>query len=153
MALFIDKLAISSPDFAPLGPIPAKFSGSGGNQIPRINISGPPEGTVEYAVICHDPDAPLAHGFTHWAVYGIPVDATTVDVDLTTPGVRMGPNTLGEAAWSGPWPPEGHGVHHYYFWVYALSSAVEGAPNREEFLADCADSIIEQARVVGTFKS
>lgn len=151
MALFVDKLAISSPDFAPLEPIPANFSGSGGNDIPRLVISGAPEGTVEFAVIVHDPDAPLAHGFTHWTVYGIPADATTVDLD--TPGVRMGPNGMGEPAWSGPWPPAGHGVHHYYFWVYALNRPVEGSPTREEFLADCADSIIEQARTVSTFES
>ena len=151
MALFIDSLTISSPDFEPLGPIDARFSGAGGNETPRLEISGAPEGTVELAVICNDPDAPLPHGFTHWTVYGIPADATSVD--LAAPGIRVGPNGMGQHAWSGPWPPEGHGIHHYYFWVYALSRHVEGSPTREEFLDECGDAIIEQARVVGTFQS
>jgi Raf kinase inhibitor-like YbhB/YbcL family protein len=151
MALFIASLTISSPDFEPLGPINARFSGAGGNETPRLDISGAPEGTVELAVICNDPDAPLPHGFTHWTVYGIPADVTTLD--LSAPGVKVGPNGMGQHAWSGPWPPEGHGIHHYYFWVYALSRRVEGSPTREEFLDECGDAIIEQARVVGTFQS
>lgn len=148
MALFIDKLAIESSDFAPLGPIPEEFSGYGANRAPALTFSGAPEGTVELALICHDPDAPLPHGFTHWTVYGIPADATTLDASAA----RVGPNGLGEANWSGPMPPAGHGVHHYYFWLYALSRPVSGEPTREEFLDGYADAVIEQARVVGTFE-
>lgn len=151
MALFVDKLSVSSPDFPPLGPIPARFSADGGNETPRLDISGAPAGTVELAVICHDPDAPLPSGFTHWTVYGIPAD--TASLDLRAPGVRVGPNGIGQHSWFGPQPPAGHGLHHYYFWVYALSRPVEGSPTREEFLADCGDAIIEQARVMGTFES
>lgn len=149
MALFIDKLAISSPDIENLSRIADHFTADGGHAIPAIEFDGAPAGTVELAVICHDPDAPLRQGFTHWTVYGIPGDATSLDLD--TDGVRVGPNTLGENAWYGPEPPFGHGEHHYYFWVYALSKPVEGAPSREQFLADYADDIIEQARFVGTF--
>jgi len=149
MALFIDKLAISSPDFGNLERIPDRFTADGGHAIPRLEISGAPEGTVELAVICHDPDAPLPHGFTHWTVYGVPADATSLD--LEAPGVRIGPNGVGATIWYGPEPPFGHGEHHYYFWVYALKRPVEGAPSREDFLAQYGDAIIEQARTVGTF--
>ncbi|MFC5500733.1 YbhB/YbcL family Raf kinase inhibitor-like protein [Lysinimonas soli] len=151
MALFIDRLAISSPDFPPLGAIPPRLTADGGNETPRLEISGAPEGTVELALICHDPDAPLPHGFTHWVVYGIPADATTVDP--TAPGVRVAPNGTGGSTWFGPQPPAGHQLHHYYFWLYALSRPVEGTPTREEFLADYGDAIIEQARTVGTFEN
>ena len=151
MALFIDKLTVSSPDFANLERIPDRFSADGGNETPAIEISGPPEGTVEYALILNDPDAPLAQGFTHWVVYGIPADATTLD--LSAPGVRMGPNGGGAESYYGPQPPAGHGIHHYYFFLYALKTPVEGEPTREEFLARYADSIIEQARTVGLFSN
>lgn len=149
MPLFIDKLAISSPDFDSLGRIPDRLTADAGNELPTLTLSGAPEGTVELAVIVHDPDAPLAQGFTHWVVYGIPADAATLD--LAADGVREAPNSTTQTAWSGPQPPVGHGVHHYYFWVYALSTKVEGTPTREEFLDSYADSIIEQARYVGTF--
>ncbi|MEU4013907.1 YbhB/YbcL family Raf kinase inhibitor-like protein [Microbacterium sp. NPDC028030] len=149
MPLFIDKLSISSSDFDGLGRIPDRLTADAGNELPTLTLSGVPEGTVELAVIVHDPDAPLAQGFTHWVVYGIPADAETLD--LAADGVREAPNSTTQTAWSGPQPPVGHGVHHYYFWVYALSTKVEGTPTREEFLDSYADSIIEQARYVGTF--
>lgn len=150
MALFIDKLAVSSPDFATLGRIPENFSSDGGNDVPTIEISGVPAGTVELALIVNDPDAPLPRGFTHWVVYGIPADASRLD--LSAPGVRGGPNGIGSTAYAGPQPPAGHGDHHYYFAVYALSTPVEGEPTREEFLAQYDDAIIEQARTVGLFR-
>ncbi|MEF2976233.1 YbhB/YbcL family Raf kinase inhibitor-like protein [Subtercola sp. YIM 133946] len=150
MALFIDKLAVASPDFATLDRIPVAFSADGGNATPTIEISGAPEGTVEFALIVNDPDAPLPQGFTHWVVYGIPADTTTLD--LAAPGVRVAANGAGLTSYFGPQPPVGHGEHHYYFFVYALKTAVEGEPTREEFLDRYADSIIEQARTVGLFR-
>lgn len=149
MALFIDQLAISTPDFASLSRIPDQFSGYNDNCTPAVEIQGAPNGTVELAVICHDPDAPLPHGFTHWTVYGIPAD--TKRLDPYASGVRIGPNSVGKHEWTGPMPPPGHGRHHYYFWVYALRRPVEGTPSREEFLHDHGDAIIEQARTIGTF--
>lgn len=150
MPLSIDKLAVSSPDFAALGRIPERFSADGGNDTPTIEISGVPKGTVELALIVNDPDAPLAQGFTHWVVYGIPADATILD--LSASGVRVGPNGMGAPSYAGPQPPAGHGEHHYFFFVYALDVEVQGEPTREEFLTTYADSIIEQARVVGVFR-
>lgn len=146
MGLNIQDLAIESPDIPALGEIPAEFAADTGNRVPRIAITGVPEGAVELAVIMHDPDAPLPNGFTHWVVYGI--DPAAADVAAGRPG----PNGIGAAAYSGPQPPHGHGVHHYYFWVYALSRRVEGEPNREEFLERYADAIVEQNRFVGTFQ-
>lgn len=150
MGLFIDKLAVTSATITPLGCIPDAHVADGGNTAPALAISGAPKGTVEFAIICHDPDAPLPHGFTHWTVYGVSGEASAVG--MAADGVRMGPNTMGEAAWTGPQPPLGHGLHHYYFWVYALSRPVVGEPTREVFLTEYADAIIEQARLVGTFE-
>ncbi len=145
---FVDRLTISSPDFVDGGTIPFELTADGGNAIPRLQWSGAPEGTVEFAIVCHDPDAPMPDGFTHWVVYGIPADAT--ELDLSASGVRVGPNDAGVAVWFGPQPPHGHGDHRYYFWVFALSEKVDGSPTRGEFLASTAgDSRIEQARTVG----
>lgn len=151
MALFIDSLAIASPTIPALAPIPDAHAADGGNTAPLLLMAGAPQGTVELAVICHDPDAPLPHGFTHWTVYGIPASAS--HIDLADPGVREGPNGIGAIGWTGPQPPAGHGVHHYYFWVYALNRRVVGEPTREEFLRDYADAVIEQARLVGTYET
>jgi Raf kinase inhibitor-like YbhB/YbcL family protein len=150
MPLFGGDLAVRCETIAPLAPIPERHSADGGNVAPEITFSGVPKGTAEVALICHDPDAPLPFGFTHWTVYGIPADADRVDV--AAPGVREGPSGIGGRGWTGPQPPAGHGVHHYYFWLYALSRTVRGEPAREEFLAQYADAVIGQARLVGTFE-
>jgi len=51
-------------------------------------------------------------------------------------------------------PPEGHGVHHYYFWLYALDTDVDLEPgaDREECLAAIEDYVIEQSRLIGTYQ-
>lgn len=145
----VKDLAITSTDFEPGARLPDRLAAERGNERPEFSVSGVPEGTVELALIVHDPDAPIPLGFTHLVVYGLPARDGALDVDAG----RVGPNTLGEAAWYGMKPPPGHGQHHYYCWVYALSAKVEGEPTREDFLGSYADAIIEQNRVVGTYSS
>lgn len=148
MPLNIADLAITTS--IPAGErIPDAFTADGGNQTPQVTVSGVPEGATELAIIVHDPDAPLPHGFTHWVLYGVPAVDGEVDVEAA----RSAPNGTTQTGWFGPQPPAGHGTHHYYFWVYALDRAVEGTPTREAFLADYADAIVEQNRTVGTFSA
>jgi Raf kinase inhibitor-like YbhB/YbcL family protein len=151
MPLNIKDLKITSPDFEMLGRMGDKFAADKGNVTPRLKISGVPKAAVELAMICHDPDAPLAYGFTHWTVYGIPPSAN--DLTDAVAKYRVGPNGIGQNAYFGPQPPAGHGPHHYYFWVYALDTKVEGAPSREQFLERYKDNIIEQNRIVGVYEN
>ncbi|SIR33305.1 phospholipid-binding protein, PBP family [Rhizobium sp. RU20A] len=151
MPLNIKDLKITSSDFEPLGRLRDEHAGDKGNVLPKLTVSGVPAGTKELAVICHDPDAPLANGFTHWTVYGI--DPTATDLSDAQEKYRVGPNGGGDKQYYGPQPPAGHGIHHYYFWVYALDTHVEGAPTREEFLAAYAGNIIEQNRIVGLYEN
>lgn len=150
MGLNIQDLTISSPDIESCTAIDPRFAGETGNEIPRLVITGVPADAVELAVIFHDPDAPLPHGFTHWTVYGI--DPSTTEMGGEAVVGRTGPNGMGAAAYAGPQPPHGHGQHHYYFWVYALNRKVEGELSREEFLSSYADAIVEQNRLVGTYQ-
>ncbi|WP_420000004.1 YbhB/YbcL family Raf kinase inhibitor-like protein [Streptomyces boninensis] len=138
MPLNIKDLAVTATSFGPGERMPDRHAADRGNTAPEIEITGVPAGTAELALIMHDPDAPLPHGFTHWVVYGI--DPATTKV-------------TGDKAYMGPQPPPGHGTHHYYFWVYALDTVVSGEPSREEFLTTYGPHIIEQNRLVGTFST
>jgi Raf kinase inhibitor-like YbhB/YbcL family protein len=151
MPLNIKDLKIESLDFKPLGKMKDEHAGDKGNVIPRLKVSGAPGNAVELAIICHDPDAPLARGFTHWTLYGIPPETT--DLSDAQKKFRVGPNGAGQAGYYGPQPPTGHGPHHYYFWVYALNTKVEGAPTREQFLDRYAGNIMEQNRTVGIYEN
>jgi len=70
--LHLGDLVVSGPGLVPDGPCPERFSADDRDETPTLSVHGLPEGTVELARICHDPDAPGPHGFTHWVVYGIP---------------------------------------------------------------------------------
>jgi Raf kinase inhibitor-like YbhB/YbcL family protein len=150
--LNVQDFAIRSGAFDPHKPIPERHTGDGEDVAPALEWSGVPDGTTSFAVVVHDPDAPLVDGFTHWVAYGIPGDAT----GLPEGGgdVVDGTNSFGNQGYNGPAPPPGHGPHHYYFWVYALDQNL-GLPaglSRRDLLERIEDHVIEQARVIGTYE-
>lgn len=151
MAPNIADLQISSREFAPDGPLEERHAHDVDNEPPSLLIDGVPDDAVELAIICHDPDAPMPRGFTHWTLYGIPPHVTEIgpDADAT---YRPGLNDFGATGYGGPQPPAGHGPHRYYFWVFALAREVEGTPSRDEFLDTYGGDIIEQNRVVGVYE-
>jgi Raf kinase inhibitor-like YbhB/YbcL family protein len=152
MPLNIQDLKITSQDFEAGSAIDRSHSLDDENHAPRLTISGVPREAAELAVICHDPDAPLPQGFTHWTLYGIPPRAQELGSDADST-YRPGPNGAGTRGYIGPQPPAGHGPHHYYFWVYALDTKVDGTPTREEFLSTYGSHIVEQNRLVGSFEN
>ncbi|MEH1887863.1 YbhB/YbcL family Raf kinase inhibitor-like protein [Nostoc sp.] len=153
MALNIKDLQIHSPAFTSLEHIPKHYTSNGENISPPLGWSGLPAGTQQLALICHDPDAPLPQGFTHWLIYGIPPT-----INQITPGggskFTEGVNSTNQPGYTGPAPPPGHGLHHYYFWLYALDAELGLKPNmnREQLLNAIADHVIEQARLVGVYQ-
>jgi len=151
--LRMGTLKLSSRAFEPLGPIPDRHSGYGGSRSPALQWTGAPSATKEFALICHDPDAPLPRGFTHWVLYGMPPDTTGVG-ERGGGHFTQGPNGTGKSEYFGPMPPEGHGLHHYYFWLYALDKALglKAGLDRDALLAAIEDHVIEQARFVGVYK-
>ncbi|MDQ0691324.1 YbhB/YbcL family Raf kinase inhibitor-like protein [Arthrobacter sp. W4I7] len=147
----VANLSITSPDIEPEGRIGEHLTALGGDTPPQLFVTGLPDGTQELAIICHDPDAPLPNGFTHWLIYGIQPSQDPSGMVVDASSGRQGQNGSGGTGYLGPVPPVGHGLHHYYFWVYALKESVKGEPSREDFLNDYADGIIEQNRLVGTY--
>jgi Raf kinase inhibitor-like YbhB/YbcL family protein len=126
--LNVANLRLKSSVFEGHKPIPARHTGDGEDVSPALEWSGVPDGTAAFAVVMHDPDAPLLDGFTHWVTYGIPADATGLDEGQN--GSVTGINSFGNSGYNGPAPPRGHGVHHYYFWVYALDDDLHSAQPR-----------------------
>lgn len=153
MGLNIRDLEISSPAFSEGGSIPSKYAKDGDDVSPPLAWTGVPDGTRQLALICHDPDAPLPHGWTHWVVYGIEPDATGIPEGGGS-GYLEGMNDYGDKRWGGPQPPPGHGTHRYYFWLYALDTELDADPglSRADLLARIEDHVIEQNRLVGTYE-
>ncbi len=149
--LNVADLKLRSPAFKHHERIPERHTGDGEDVSPELTWSGVPEGTKAFAIVVHDPDAPLVDGFTHWVAYGIPGDRTSLDEG--SDDVVQGKNSFGATGFGGPAPPPNHGGHHYYFWIYALDEDLDLEPglDRRELLDRIEDHVIEQARLVGTY--
>jgi Raf kinase inhibitor-like YbhB/YbcL family protein len=150
--LNVADFKLTSPAFKHHERIPERHSGDGEDVSPALEWSGVPDGTEAFAVVVHDPDAPLVDGFTHWVAYGIAGDATTLPEGGG--GGVDGTNSFGNTGYGGPAPPPDHGSHHYYFWIYALDEDLDLAPglDRRALLDQIEDHVIEQARLVGTYR-
>ena len=150
--MHLGGLTVTSPDFEADGRMPDRTTSRGDDVSPVLEIRSVPSTTRSLAVVCHDPDAPTTFGFDHWVAYDIPPDRTEIGRGPDR-HVTQGTNSFGELGYRGPAPPQGHGVHHYFFHVYALDTDLdaEGGLTRRELLDRIEGHIIEQARLVGTY--
>ena len=156
-------MKIKSAAFSEGGLIPSRHSGEGEDVSPALSWSSVPEGTKELALICDDPDAPTPTAWVHWVIYKIPADSKGLaegiqrQEKLTNPaGALQGTNswTSDNIGYRGPMPPPGHGLHHYYFKLYALDTelAVEPGLNKDALLAAMKGRVLAEAQLIGTYQ-
>ena len=156
MGFALSDLELTSDAFAHHGKIPSRHTGEGEDISPALAWTKVPDGTEGFALVCHDPDAPLvspgSYGFVHWVLYNIPGDVRSLDEG--TGEHTCGRNDFGNNAYGGPMPPKGHGTHHYYFWLLALDSEEQLAPGLSlwELLEAVEPSVIGMNRLVGTYR-
>ena len=156
-------LQITSSAFAQGHVIPKKYTGEGADVSPPLVWSDLPEKTKELALICDDPDAP-AGTWVHWVIYKIPATAKGLPegvarkARLKEPaGALQGKNSWppSEAiGYRGPMPPPGHGVHHYYFKLYALDAPIDVEPSLDKtaILAKIRDHVLAEGVLMGTYQ-
>jgi len=157
MGFALSDMQLTSTAFSAGGPIPSKHTGVGADTSPQLAWSNAPAGTKAFAVICHDPDAPLVspggtYGFVHWVLYNIPGSVTSLAEGGTE--FTKGKNDFGNSGYGGPMPPVGHGKHHYYFWVLALdkNTDIEAGLTLWQLLKRVEPNLIGMNRLVGTFE-
>lgn len=155
MGFALSEMALTSSAFEQGGQIPIEHTGDGEDVSPALAWRDAPDGTKSFAIICHDPDAPLVkpgtYGFVHWALYGIPGSATGLAPGTTE--YVQGVNDFGNRGYGGPAPPDGHGTHHYFFWLLALDAASDLPPGLTmwELLDSVEPHLIGMNRLVGTY--
>jgi Raf kinase inhibitor-like YbhB/YbcL family protein len=125
-----------------------------------VNISPPLEwervqGTVKYAIICEDPDAPSGT-WTHWVIFNLPNNSTSLsewimEREEIDNGAKQGFNDFGTIGYRGPCPPGG--THRYYFKIYALDTVIQlpAKINKEDLLKAMEGHILDEGHLIGRY--
>jgi Raf kinase inhibitor-like YbhB/YbcL family protein len=150
-------LHLTSSAFVPEGNIPQEFTCDGRNISPELSWSGAPAETKSFALVMHDPDAPVSGGFTHWLVYNIPakIDHLPEHVpnqDAVPGGGVQAKNDGGKYGYMGPCPPSG--THRYYFRLYALDMNLDGSAGSSKTALEKAIEahVLAQAELMGRYR-
>lgn len=146
-------MKLSSPAFASGAPIPARYGCAGENLSPPLAWAGAPSRTRSFALVVDDPDA---RHFTHWVLFNVPGDASSLPEGLRTahlpPGAAEGRNDFDGVGWGGPCPPAGE--HRYSFRLYALDvpALTVVSPTRQQFATAMKGHVLAEAELVGTYR-
>ena len=143
------RLKITSSAFQQGANIPSKFSCDGSNTSPPLQISDVPGEAKSVVLIVDDPDAPSGL-FTHWTVWNISPQTSTIAEGSTPKGVH-GTNDFGKSGYGGPCPPSG--AHRYYFKIFALDRELDlpvGA-KRSQLDAAMKGHVIAQGDLMGRY--
>lgn len=144
--------------------IPKKYTGEGTDVSPPLSWSDLPEGTRELALICDDPDAPTSEPWVHWVIYKIPATVQGLPEGVLrkphpkeVAGAIQGKNSWPDGeniGYRGPMPPPGHGVHHYYFKLYALDAPLEAEAglDKKALIEKIEGHVLAEVVLMGTYE-
>jgi Raf kinase inhibitor-like YbhB/YbcL family protein len=148
---------LTSNAFETESSIPQQFSCDGRDISPELSWSSAPAGTKSFALIMHDPDAPIEGGYTHWLVYNIPATANHLpenvpNQDKLPGGGVQGRNDSGKYGYTGPCPPSG--THRYYFRLYALDRELDSRAGASKASLEKAieGHVLAKAELLGRYK-
>lgn len=156
------SMKLISPAFEGNAEIPVMYTGDGADVSPPLQWSGAPKKTLEFALICEDPDAPGPRPFVHWLLCRIPASITSLPEEAIPPkhslgkplGADQGRNSFGRIGYGGPLPPVGHGPHRYVFELYALDAEldIKSDLTKEALLNAMEGHILEATRLIGRYQ-
>jgi len=141
---------LTSPAFAEGETIPAKFTADGANVSPPLRIGDPPAGTISFALIMDDPDAPMGT-WVHWVAWNIPASSEEIPEATTPAGTVEGRNSWRRAGYGGPSPPSG--THRYFFKLYALDTTLDLPATTEKagLLHAIEGHVLAKAQLMGRY--
>ena len=146
--------SLSSPAFKEGGSIPSRFTCDGTDRSPALAWSGAPANTKSFALIMHDPDAPMAGGFTHWVLFDIPATTKQLPEGFQPGSVGVsGTSGFRRPGYGGPCPPSGS--HHYHFMLSALdvpTLGLQASATKADVEKAMQGHVVGTAELVGTYQ-
>lgn len=142
------NMELHSTSFGDDGTIDRKYGKKDDNISPQLSWSKAPEGTASFVLTCVDLH-PIARGYVHWVVTGIPAEATELAENAAATGLPAGARE--SRAYAGPFPPSG--THDYEFTLYAVGAAadVPGKAPLDQILRAIDPHVLARAKLVGAF--
>ena len=143
------RMKITSSAFQEGANIPSRFTCDGSDTSPSLQIADVPSGAKSLALIMDDPDAPSGL-FTHWAVWNISPQTSSIAEGSTPKGVQ-GANDFGKSGYGGPCPPSD--AHRYYFRIFALDRELDLPFGTKRGQVDAAmkNHIVAQGELMGRY--
>ena len=149
-------MQISSTDIPDGGTIarPQIYPRCGGANIsPALSWSGVPKEARSLVLTMIDEDVKPAL-WSHWIVVDLPPTAIGLERGATTmpAGARQITTNFGDAAYGGPCPPSGTGVHHYRVTIWAMkeeATPVDSDANAATLQSKLEKQSIDRASLTG----
>jgi Raf kinase inhibitor-like YbhB/YbcL family protein len=149
------KMELKSQAFQAGDMIPAKYTCDEQDISPPLSWSDPPAGTISFALISDDPDAPMKT-WVHWVMWNIPADARGLEENLPKTaslpnGTKQGTTDFHRVGYGGPCPPSG--THRYFFKLYALDTTftLPVSTTKQDLEQAMQNHILGQVELVGTY--
>jgi Raf kinase inhibitor-like YbhB/YbcL family protein len=152
-------MTLTSSDIRSGATIPAAqiYPRCGGHNIsPALTWSKPPYGTRSLVLTMIDLDVKPTL-WSHWVVVDLPAGAGGIArgaASLPAPAKAVASN-FGDAAYDGPCPPHGTGLHRYQFTIWAMPEATTTiAPNMpaEQIITLLAKTAVDRVSLTGTVR-
>ncbi len=121
-------MKLTSTAFQDQGMLAIDYTCHGKNYNPPLTIQGVPQAAKSLVLITSDPDAPQPQPWIHWVVFNISPKTTEIPQAahyLLLEGAKRGKNSVQTLDYYGACPPQGHGIHHYHFMLYALDQMLD----------------------------
>jgi Raf kinase inhibitor-like YbhB/YbcL family protein len=120
-------MSLTSTDMTPGNPIKVQhiYPRCGGRNLsPQLSWSGAPVNTRSFVLTMIDLDVKPSQ-WSHWVVVNLPASVHSIAQGAASlPGrAKAVVSNFGDAAYAGPCPPAGTGVHHYQFTIWAMPTA------------------------------
>jgi Raf kinase inhibitor-like YbhB/YbcL family protein len=152
-------MSLTTGDFTDGGKIPVEnyYPRCGGQNIsPGLSWRGVPATAKSLILTMIDIDVRPSL-WSHWVVVYLPPDSTGIarGQKRLPPGARGVVSNFGDTSYDGPCPPEGSGLHHYRFTLWALpNEGIAVGPNTNAFdlQAALAQVAIDRATITGTVR-
>jgi hypothetical protein len=145
---------LTSTALTPGQPVPTRHTCDGDDLSPPLAWTDPPAGTMSFALLVDDPDAPSGT-FTHWLLCGIDPSHRSLEEGHQPGGGQVsGRNDFSREGYGGPCPPRGHGSHRYRFHLYALSEELrlKSGYSASAFAAAISGLVLGEATLEATYE-